>query len=395
VRGARRVYPALLRHRTCAPEHRELVQRHCVTDRRVLPRYHQDDRGRTRRNYGHHELAAPGSYTGVLAWQSREHWLTFVVPVVFAMHPDQAAKYRIKPATLAAFVRVKSGYADPRTGRRCIVRPDTLASVLGITKRRVQQYNAYLRAVGLETVIQTGRMLTYAEKMHLWRTGIKGRGRGSRQRGLSTEVALTIPTPAIPDIRFTPGSTSGTTPKNLTFHNTSHHGGAETEPASPAPPRQAERPKPPTPAIRLAKQLRNRLWWLKHERPARMAPALSRFATARPSWTAEDIATAIIDARRRRGIIVDVDPGRITSCPAVVLAYWLRQIDHQADHPRLPHLTPEDLRCGRSQCVHGWITLGDPLDPLSPVSRCTECRPGAWPVELEELAAEATTEPPF
>jgi len=399
------VYPSLLRHRVCAPEHRALVLASCRADRRVLPRWHQADRGVHQRRYGHHEYADPGAYTGVTAWTSRDHWLAVIVPVAYAAHPELARRFHIDYRTLIRFCTVKSGYADPRTGRRCIVRPQTIASVLGCTTRTVQTYNAYLRALGLEVVITTGRMLTYAEKMLLWRRGRSERGLGSRQRGLSTEVALTIPSTLRASAgHFIPGSTSPSGPSHLTFTTASLSGQATAEPASPAlRPRRRPR-RDPSPGYRLAKRLKLRLSWLQHEQTGRIAPALNRFAAATPAWTADDVVNALATVRLRAGFFTSVDPERIRTRPAILLAYWLRQIDLETDHPRLHHLEPQDLRCHRPECDHGWVYVDQHQQELhefygdtpSPVTRCTHCRPGAWPVDHAAIdLLGAGDEPPF
>lgn len=407
ARGLAQAYSRLLRHRVCTPEDRDVVVEACLRDRRVLPRYHQDDRGHHRLRYGHHELAPAGAYAGVVAWSSRDHWLTFTVPLVHAMRPEQARKFHINPATLRRFVQVKSGYAAPRTGRRCIVRPDTLASVVGVSARTVQTYNAYLRAVGLEVVITPGRMLNRAEKLALWREGIRGRGAGSRQRGLSTETALTVPRFLFAKpTHFTPGSTSGTYLEILTLDRTHHGGQAESEPASPAQHRRRRPPPPDRDAVRLARRLRGQFDWLRNESVARMAPALTRFAHSPLPWNATNLALAIADARARAGITCGIDAARIHTRPAAVLAYWLRQIDPVDDHPDLPHATAADLRCNRPECDHGWLTT-DPVayqlhlllgTKAPPVIRCDRCHPGAWSTSDDDADSPFDwdpDEPPF
>ena len=45
-------------------------------------------------------------------------------------------------------------------GRRCVVKPGTLASVISLSKRQTQLLNQAARELGLEVVVQRGRMLT-------------------------------------------------------------------------------------------------------------------------------------------------------------------------------------------------------------------------------------------
>ena len=87
---------------------------------------------------------------------------------------------------MCRYLIVRSGYAHRSTGRGAIVRPDTLASVLGVTKRQVQNCAQVARALGLEVVIERGRMLTWEERK-------RAKKSGSHQRGLATEVAFTTP----------------------------------------------------------------------------------------------------------------------------------------------------------------------------------------------------------
>jgi hypothetical protein len=138
--------------------------------------------------------------------------------------------------------------------------------------------------------------------------------------------------------------------------------------------------------------------WLRTERPGRLAPALNRFATSRPSWTAQDVIDAIQTIRERRGLVTTLTEDQIRTRPAVVLAAFLREPDPHDDHPRLALVDPAALRCERPECDHGWITVPEILAGYPLVRRCDQCRPGAWPapnaeVYLDEL--EHNDEPPF
>ena len=130
----------------------------------------------------------------------------------------------------------------------------------------------------------------------------------------------------------------------------------------------------------MAYDLIDTLAWLRGESPGRLIPALTRFATATPAWTAQDLTDAIQTWRVQRGLTTILRADTIKTRPAVVLAAFLRQLDHHDDHPRLPHLTPEQLRCHHPDCDHGWITLpAIEAHPAGAVRRCDQCRPGAWP----------------
>ncbi len=396
--------PRLLRHRACGAEDRQLVLSTCIYDRQVLPRYHQDDRGRgAQARYGHHELAPPGSYSRIHAWQGRQQWILAAL-IAFELRPDLVDEHSLTRDTLRQICVVKSGYADPHTGRQCIVRPDTIASVVGVQRDTVYRYQRFLRAVGLERVVQPGRMLTRSEKLALWHAGIRGRGFGSRQRGLSTEVALTVPRRLRAHLCHTPGSTSREEALNLTQPYRHPDGRAKAEPAPPALRSKMRRTRGRTPARSLAKHLKSQVDWLSGESVARLTPPLARFAAATPAWNAQDVVDALGDARRRAGLHSPITPEAIRTRPVVMLAHWLRRLDPELDHPRLPHMTPEELRCGRPECDHGWIPA-DPAalrvhellgTPAPPVRRCDRCRPGAWPHDDEHLVEpDPFDEPPF
>jgi hypothetical protein len=100
----------------------------------------------------------------------------------------------------------------------------------------------------------------------------------------------------------------------------------------------------------------------------------------------------------RRGLVTALTEDQIRTRPAVVLAAFLRELDPHDDHPRLALVDPTELRCGRPECDHGWITLDQVLAGYPLVRRCDQCRPGAWPApNAEEYLAEVghNDEPPF
>jgi len=354
-------------HRRCAPEHAGLVRQLCRVDAQVLPRWHQDDRGPSDAHRGIHVLADPGRYSKIVVWGSRQRWVDFAVPIAIAMHRDVLAGHGVNPDTFRTWALVKSGYANARTGRRCIVRPDTLASVMGVTERTVQRCTAVARQIGLEVVVMPGRMLTFAECA-------RARRMGSRQRGLSTEVALTIPQV----IGHIVDSVTPTRGRNVPAQTQLLAGvprGARAEQegaASPPPRRKSSRPRRTRPpGWSLASELAQNVAWLVGEGPARLAPTLTRFATASRPWAAGDVVAAISEHTLRTGL-GPIDPQRIRTRPAAVLAAILRGVDPDLDHPGLladafdnqgadsgtaaavPAEAPAP--CGHPDCDgHGWI----------------------------------------
>jgi hypothetical protein len=349
----------------------------------VLPRWHQDDRGRTDAHRGVHVVASHGAYSRVEAWRSREHWLTWVVPAAIATHRDVLRKHHVDPDTFRAWALVKSGYAHSRTGRRCVVRPDTLASVMDVSERTVQRCTAAAREMGLEVVVLAGRMLTFAECAY-------ARRRGSRQRGLSTEAALTIPA-------LTRHLLDHVTPTRGRRLPTQSHllpgvpDGLAAEQRGAASPhcehtgRRRGRSRPP--GWSLAAELARAVPWLAGEGPARLAPALTPFVACQRPWQASDVVAAI-DGHTARVGAGPIRPETIRTRPAALLAAILRQLDPELDHPGLvedafgsksaaaaPATTVRSDPCGAPGCDHGWITATRP-DGRPGLAPCPTCPPG-------------------
>lgn len=358
---------ALLTHRACAPEDAGMVRQLCRQDRAVLPRWHQDDRGQENAHRGVHVRAPEGAYAGIRAWHGREHWLTVVVPVAIAVHRTVLRREQLSPATFRLWAEVESGYAqDQRTGRRCIVRPATVATVMGMHVDVARTCRRVARRIGLQVVVLMGRMLNVDECT-------AARRRGSRQRGLSTETALTIPDPLRSAVD-TATPTRGR-PRTLKTHlHISFPDGLAADQTEAAPPplttaRVRQRRK----CRQVASDLIRNVPWLATERPGRLAPALTPFVTCSTPWTAQDVTDAVGDLLTRNGHGT-VRTDLIRTRPAVLLAALLRQLDPETDHPGLAFLDDPapPVPCGRPGCdEHGWITLENGL-----VAKCPTCPPG-------------------
>lgn len=371
---------AVLTSRRCPIEHAVWVERTCLRSPAVLPRWHQEDRGRRNEHRGHHDVAGAHEYAGVTAWRSREHFLTVVLPVAIATHPDVLRRRQVSPELLTRYLTVRTGYAHERTGRGCIVRPDSLASVLVCDVRTVQRAQACARELGLEVVIRQGRMLTWAERMRVF-------NRGSRQRGLSTEVAFTTPDPLRTAVDLATPPKRSKTPRKTGLNTGVPRAASGTKAeATPSPPSNKKRRGDPE-ARTLALNLPKYVPWVATERPGRLIPALTRFVHCATPWTAQDVALALDDLMQRQGLPA-VTPGRIRTRPAVLLAHQLRQLDVDADHPRL---LEDPAPCTQDHCDGaGWLHLprwfqstgpdGEPTwaqdlfqDDLRP---CPTCPPG-------------------
>lgn len=387
-----------LTSRECPPGLGPWVQRRCLRDPSLLPRRHQADRHRRRRGgdpIGIHYATPVEAYAGIAAWVSREHFLDVVVDEALAADPDVRQRRRpgepkvlVSEDLLRRYLRVRTGYAHARTGRGAIVRPDTLASVLGVTPRAVKYAQLVARRLGVEVVVQTGRMLSWAERMAARRSG-------SHQRGLATEVAFTIPETVHRRLarrhllpadasrrggRFHPSKRSKTSPQtDLFLHSPDAARGEKKEAASP-PPRRRGPSRRMIAGRRLAGDLLRVLPWLAGESPGRLAPALCRFAAADVPWSAADIALALLDLARRRGITAPLTADRIRTRPAVVLARLLERLDAEADHPSA-RAFPTDAEvaalkpCRRMDCDgHGWLSITDGRG-REVAARCPDCPP--------------------
>ena len=312
--------------------------------------------------------APPGTYSSIPVWRSRQHWTTVTVSVAIALHRDVLASHGVAPEALRRWARAKSGYAW-RNGRRCVVRPDTLASVLQVSERHVQRLNACARELGLEVVVMVGRMLNEEERWLAY-------DRGSRQRGLATETVLTIPADQRGLVSHVTPTRSGYFTGKRNVKTCSPHGlpAGSTE-AAPRP-RPPKRSKRGSPAWRLACDVTQKVPWLAQEAPQRLVPALTRYATSAQPWTGRDVAAAIA-ARDRRLMQPAITADRITTRPAVVLAAILRDLDPLLDHPSLtdgPLVPLPVVACGHPSCDgHGWLRGLVHVDGYDVAFKCPRC----------------------
>lgn len=393
----------ILTHRECAPEHAGTVRAMCLTNPAVLPRWHQEDRGKRNEHAGVHEIAPAGAYAAVPTWSGRKDWLTFVVPLAIAQGAEILRKHEVSAAALRDWAKVKSGYVPQdclTTGRRVIVRPKTLASVLGFTERYIKALNACARELGLEVVAQVGRMLKQDERKWCY-------DNGSRQRGLATEVALTVPAAVrlARQLARRAGDTavdSFTPPKRLARQSpTSRSNGVPSRPsgreggvgsADPASTKAARRRR----TRRLATEVARSVPWLASERLGRLTPPLTRFANAAEPWTAADIVGMLEEHTLRTGRM-PIEQLEIRTTPAAVLASILRGVD-PVDDLQGPAFSSVDrgvdpTPCGGPSCDgHGWIT-----PDAGPPTRCPDCPPSirTWRPDVEAAHLDEFGDPPF
>lgn len=389
-----------LTHRICAPEHAEEVLRRCVTDRRVLPRWHQDDRGEQNAVRGWHEPDEAGDYAGIPVWPGHQQWLADVVPAAIAAGMDVLREHHLAPATFLRWAIVKSGYASPRTGRRCVARPQVIASVMGCTKRTVQTCNTVARKLGLEVVVREGRMLTLEERRHC-------QAMGSTQRGLATVVALTVPEPLRPtpaatepvdrhqpavaaSISISPLPVDTHSPRKVTISDHPHRYADVRKDAATRRPQRNRGGLTYARVRAVAVDLCREVGWLASEAPGRLVPTLTRFV-CHPvlPWTAAELLEALPKVSKRPGVL-GIFPDEIRTRPAALLAALLRQLDPELDHPAHHRSLIPAKPCGLPGCdQHGWVeTIVTVRGHDYPTVRlCPDCPP-----EVRRRAA--FTQPP-
>lgn len=272
--------------------------------------------------------ADPGQYTGTIGWTSREHYLTYTVPIALRLRADVLKLHRVDPATFLRWVTAKSLYAQHhRSGRRVIVRPQTLAGLLQCSLSTVHRCQRAARGLGLEIVITPGRMLSDFE-------AYKARKNGSPQRGLSTVSAFVVPTwIEHPVDHDTPSSglflSGSVTDCSALKQRKARSKGA---PLRSAPPPQ-RKPRPRGPGWTLAQDLTQQVIFLHRCPPGRITSQLQRFTTPDvPHWTSERLTRAMDTVNRRHGYNA---PTHAKTTPWGLLAWYLHQIDPIADNPGL------------------------------------------------------------
>lgn len=273
-----------------------------------------------------------------IAWVSRTRYLATIVPLRLAQpdSPGVLARCHVDRDTFRRWVRCESLYAgDPDSGRRVIVRAVTVAALMEVDKRTVQRCRSAARQLGLYATVFAGRMLTQLEQ-------IRCRLKGSPQRGLAAESAFVVPRELA---RITTvsclqrGPADGhfsSAPESVVTLSTK----GEREPASPARTNRSRRRE--NPGWRLAREVLKRLPWARQCAPGDVVGIVWRFATADPRWTAHDVITHVDQVNARNGWS-SVTAADVRN-PRGLLASYLRDVDPQADHPRLDVFLDADRR---------------------------------------------------
>ncbi|MDR1791322.1 MAG: hypothetical protein LBR20_06680 [Propionibacteriaceae bacterium] len=342
-----------------------------------MPRRRQEDRRRRRgRRGGYHVTAPQGLYAGIPVIDVRT-WVSHVVPEICARHPEVLRKHKCSPQTMARWAVAKAGYARPESGQVCIVTPYVLGQVLGVSERTVQRYNACARELGIEVVVLEGCLFGREERItRCWETGSGEDWRPpSKQRGLATEVALTVP-PELrtrweqPDdvVRVTPPPCKGGYSKFYNSQKLPWGPSAQRKDGASRRHRIRKRRFDPQ-TYQVARELTTAIPWLHGEQPGRLCAALSRFVTGPVPWSVDELFKVVMCQRGGNFL----EAGDVRTRPAIVLAALLAKLDHEFDHPGnqpdglaaaelevTPPLSPEPVLvpCGMPECNgEGWIRI--------------------------------------
>jgi hypothetical protein len=280
---------------------------------------------------GRREPVQDGTRSRV-TWLDRQSYLTRFLPVFLGLvsSRDVLARHKVDRDTLLRWVRTESVYAEQRTGRRIIVRAQTVAVLMEVATRTVHRCRSAARELGIYATVYPGRMLGVWEQR-------KARDAGSPQRGLAAESAFVIPREhaQIGSVScLQRGATAGHFSSNPATGLPLNSRG-EKEQASPA--RSKKRRRRAAPGYLLAVAVVERLPWARGADPSRFAGLLHRFATAPDPWTADDVVRRVDQVNAQRGWSAVHSPAELRKPAFALLAktYLTRDVDTVNDHPRL------------------------------------------------------------
>ena len=313
---------------TDAP-HAAAVRAIADTDRAVLPRWGIASPIR-------HTPPAEPARRHRVAWWSRTHWLTVIVPAALAAHPDVLATHHIAVATFTTWAAIETWWAARRDGRGAIVRPDTVASVMDCSTRTVQRCRAAARALGLLLDVVPGRMLT-------WTECLTARRAGSPQRGLANVSDFLVPVDIaaamgagaghghLPPVdHVTPTRGTSFPPGGRSSSPCTSRSAARNNDAAARRRQQKRRKIASSPGYRLAEALHLRILWLRTAPPGRLLGQLNPYATAVIPWTTQQLCDAMDRINVNRGWTA---PTRPHTSMYGLLRWYLAQIDPVYDHP--------------------------------------------------------------
>lgn len=302
----------------------EWLNRAAAGEREALPRWNPDG---IRNN--DLELAVVNAvYQATARWRGMDHWLSVVIPRALEANPDVLAG-RVRRERFIAIMHAHALYAR-KDGRDCIVRPDTIAALVGCSERSVQYARAAAKRLGIIIEALPGRMLDLGERL-------QARDRGSRQRGLSAVLALVIPADIDPRVepvdnppventpRVRPHSFT-CTPSRGPRSSLSRHVYSVPSPAwrpgtKVGAPRRVNQPARPGTATSFAQHLARHVPWLRTTPAQRLAALVRPFMSGPFPWQPAELASAMRICR-------PFPPATsIIHAPISLLAWYLRQLD--------------------------------------------------------------------
>lgn len=295
---------------------------------------------------------APGTHNGAICWTSRQHWLTVVVELVLRQREPVLREHHVDADTFRRYLAALAQAADHHSGRGIQLTTRQIGDRVGISDVHVRRCRRAAEALGLYVIVQHGRLMTKAERIRAWKAG-------SRHRGLANEAVLVVPEWVIGHLGAGAASHQ---PSGFAGSNTVRNvddvrppsdtpvGGIQTVSSGfvtadaarmPAPPAATRTSCPPKPrpkrrwrcGYRLAVALVARVRWLCDLEPGRIAGQLARFERCRIPWTAADIVAAIDVVHGRLGWSTPTRD-RLRAPGYALLAWYLRGLDPDADHPR-------------------------------------------------------------
>lgn len=361
-----------------------------------------------------------GAYKGTMPWTSPGIFLKGLREGLKA-HPEKRridAKDAMGLDKCMRIAQVETARADFLTGRDMRAFVADIAKAAQCSVEDVRRFHRIAsRVMRIMVPIVQGRLLTIFERLDVWARQLSPR---LKQHGVTQVWAFNVPDwlrPFMAAAAIKPppvdnlgrsraqNGVSATQPRSgdvceedhLPYPSpsepTSSKGGSLRSPRGPGSARAASKKTGrSSPAHQLAEKL-VKAWPVLHlTHPRRLEPWLKRFAESRPVWDEPDL----LDALQKRGLhIPSTDYGIDT--PWAFVKSLLDQLELQ-DHPRLEWIDAAELRCGRSECDHGWIIDVNSVHELLGLQtdsqrRCDQCRPGAWPDE--DLYAGLDDEVPF
>jgi hypothetical protein len=260
-------------------------------------------------------------------------------------------QHHIAPDTFIRVMAAHAQHADDDTGRGCTPTVEHIQALAGCSERTVQRARAAARELAIAVEVFRGRHLTLEERIEAYEAGLNHRGWTSvyalgcplwLARRLGIPVRATYPQVSTHSVdisvdRGTPPVGRSTSKYVLPSRTTSSALRAEQRA-----PRATSTTRPPPrgqrktrsgrfnpDAVALAVAIQQRIPTFAGIHPGRLAPTLTRFATATTPWTPAEIHNVLELVVRMKGWTWLSNPQH----PAAYLARLLREVEHDHQPP--------------------------------------------------------------